>query len=102
MPFRARFEDLACGVGVADRGLLVEAEHGGEVKRIGAVGEGFLELPVDAEPFQGRGLAAQRPVTQTLLAGPVSVAVLVDSRWGLAVFGQRVRRCSSQSSRSCG
>jgi len=43
-------------------GLLVDPEHGGEVKRVGAVGEGVFELAVDAEPFQGRRLPPERPV----------------------------------------
>ena len=48
-------EDLAGGVGVADRGVLVDAEHGGQVEWVGAVDEGFLELPIDVEPFEGGG-----------------------------------------------
>ena len=43
---------------VLDGGAVVDAEHGGEVQRVGAAGEGFLELPVDAEPFEGGGEAA--------------------------------------------
>ncbi|GIG63408.1 hypothetical protein Lfu02_77800 [Longispora fulva] len=31
----------------------------GQVQRVGADGEGFVELPVDAELFEGRGLAAE-------------------------------------------
>src|SRR6266702_2527128 len=52
-------EEQAGVLGVADGGLGVEAEYRCQVQRVGSVGEGFLELPVDAEPFQGRGLAAE-------------------------------------------
>jgi len=45
--------------GVADGGLGVQVEHRRQAQRVGAVGAGFLELPVDAQPFQGRGLAAE-------------------------------------------
>ena len=44
-------EELACGVGVADRGVLVDSEHGGQVQGIWAVDEGFLELPVGVQPL---------------------------------------------------
>ncbi len=37
-------EELASRGGVTDGGLLVEPEHGGEVKRVGPVGESLLEL----------------------------------------------------------
>lgn len=47
--------------GVADGGGVVEAEHHGEVQRVGAAGEGFLELPVDAQPVQGRREPSQAP-----------------------------------------
>ena len=53
-------EEQAGVLGVADRGLGVEAEHCGQVQRVRSAGEGFVELPVDAEPFEGRGLAAER------------------------------------------
>ena len=52
-------EEQAGVLGVADGGLGVEAEHRCQVQRVGSVVEGFFELPVDAEPFQGRGLAAE-------------------------------------------
>src|SRR6266545_1854997 len=39
-------------MGVADGGLLVEPEDGGQVERVGAAGEGLVELAVDAQPFQ--------------------------------------------------
>jgi hypothetical protein len=57
---------LSCGLqeqpgvlGVADGGLGVEAEYRRQMQGVGAVGEDFLELPVDAQPFQGHGLAAE-------------------------------------------
>jgi hypothetical protein len=46
-------EKLACGRRVADRGRLVDDEHRGQVRRVGPVGEGFFQLPVDAQLFQG-------------------------------------------------
>ncbi|MEU5304207.1 hypothetical protein ACH4YO_00135 [Streptomyces noursei] len=49
----------SCGARLADRGLLVQAEDLGEVGQVGAVDEGFFELPVDAESLQGGGLAAK-------------------------------------------
>ena len=39
-------------MGVADGGLLVEPEDGGQVERVGAAGEGLVELAVNAQPFQ--------------------------------------------------
>jgi hypothetical protein len=45
-------KELAGGVGVGDRGVFVDAEHGGQVKWIGAVDEGFFELPVGVQPFE--------------------------------------------------
>ncbi len=51
-------QELACDGRVLDGGGVVDPEHGGEVERAGAVGEGFLELPVDAKPFEGGGEAA--------------------------------------------
>lgn len=43
-------QKLASGVGVADRGRFVDAEHRGQVQRIGAVVEDLFDLSVDAEP----------------------------------------------------
>jgi hypothetical protein len=63
-----------CG-GVADRGLLVDAEHGGQVQWVGPVGEGFFELPVDAEPFEGGGKAAGSLGGPEFSCCPVSRAV---------------------------
>jgi len=65
-------EQLAGGFGVADSGLLVDAEDGREVERVGAVGEGLLELSVDAEPFKG-GCGWLR-VVQSSSAGPSPTA----------------------------
>jgi hypothetical protein len=56
--FGGGFQELACDGRVLDGGGVVDAEHGGEVQGVGAVGEGFFELPVDAEPFEGGGEAA--------------------------------------------
>jgi hypothetical protein len=47
-------QELAGDGRVLDGGGVVDPEHGGEVQGGGAAGEGFLELPVDAEPFEGR------------------------------------------------
>jgi hypothetical protein len=44
---------------VADCDTLGDAEHAGQPERIAAAGEGFFELPVDAQPFERGGLAAQ-------------------------------------------
>ena len=57
-----------CGVRVAHRGLLVESEYLGEIERIGPVGQGLFELPVDAEP---------RPVRASLSANGCE-GVVVD------------------------
>jgi hypothetical protein len=54
MFFGRRDEELPGVLRVADRGLGVKAEHGGQVQGVRPAGEGFLELPVDAEPFQRR------------------------------------------------
>ena len=52
------------------------------MQRVGSAGEGFLELPVDAEPFQGGGLPAQRrrgEIARADRAGSVG-ALLVDQQ----------------------
>jgi hypothetical protein len=41
-------EDLSRGGAVSDRRGFVEAEHDGQMERVGAVGECFVELTVDA------------------------------------------------------
>ncbi|MEV6171784.1 hypothetical protein AB0L99_26660 [Streptomyces sp. NPDC051954] len=46
------------GFRAANRGLRIESEDLGEVEGVGAMDEGFSELPVDAELFQGDGLVA--------------------------------------------
>src|SRR5664279_3180789 len=46
-------QEGSCDGCVADRGGVVEAEDGGEVHGVGVVGEGFLELAVHAEAFEG-------------------------------------------------
>src|ERR1700724_3390319 len=51
-------QELAGDGGVSDGGVVADAEHGGEVQWVAVVGEGFLELPVDAEAFEGGGEAA--------------------------------------------
>src|SRR6266566_3068145 len=53
------FQQLACDGGVADGGGVVEPEYDGEVQRVGAAGEGFLELPVGAQALEGGGEAAE-------------------------------------------
>ncbi|WP_406195505.1 hypothetical protein OH807_07620 [Kitasatospora sp. NBC_01560] len=53
-------QERAGGAGVADGRLLCRAEDLGEVERVGVVDEGFFELAVDADPFEGCRLAAKR------------------------------------------
>ena len=53
MLFGGGFLVLACDGCVLDGGGVAGPEHGGEVEGVGAAGEGFLELPVDAEPLEG-------------------------------------------------
>jgi len=43
-----RLQQCSCSVGVTDGGLLVQAEHGGEVERIWPEGGCLVELSVDA------------------------------------------------------
>src|SRR5260221_6857366 len=52
------FQELTGDGRVPDRGCVVDPEHGGEVQRVATAGEGFLELPVDAETLEGGGQAA--------------------------------------------
>src|SRR6266516_4895157 len=54
----AGLQELACDGRVLDGGGVVDPGYGGEVEGVGTAGEGFLELPVDAEPFEGGGEAA--------------------------------------------
>jgi hypothetical protein len=44
---------------VADSGFLGDSEHGRQVQGIAVAGEGFLELPIDPQPFQVRGQTPQ-------------------------------------------
>ncbi|MFE2093375.1 hypothetical protein [Streptomyces sp. NPDC059460] len=64
--FSGLFQQRPRGVRVANRGLRIESEDLGEVEGVGAMDEGLFELPVDAELFQGGGLAdsaGSEPVT---------------------------------------
>ena len=66
-------EEQAGVLGVADGGLLVETEHDRQVQWVRPVGEGFLELAVDAEPFEVGVLAAESGAGEVVaLTGPVS------------------------------
>lgn len=51
------FQELACDGRVLDGGGVVDPEYGCEMEGVGTAGEGFLELPVDTEPFEGGGEA---------------------------------------------
>jgi hypothetical protein len=46
-------EKFPGGGAVSDGGGLVESEDDGQVQGVGAVGEGFVELAVNAESFEG-------------------------------------------------
>jgi hypothetical protein len=52
-------QELACCGGVADGGFFVDAEDGGQVQRVGAVGECLFELAVDGQMLQGGGQTAE-------------------------------------------
>jgi hypothetical protein len=91
--FEQGLQELAhCG-GVADGGLFVDTEDGGQVYRVGAGGQCLLELAVDGR----RSRVAVRPrralVIQTLLTGPVSSAQRLSqgSSDTSYISGQRVR-----------
>jgi hypothetical protein len=77
-----RDEQLPGVLGVTDGGLGIKAEHGGQVQRVGAAGEGFLELPVDAEPFRRGGLPSQCRLGEVAGADRTGAvgAVLVDQQ----------------------
>ena len=93
-----RVEEFA-GVGrVSDRRGVADGEHGSDVQRVAVGDDSFLELAVDAQPFDARresaqcggGAAGRRPrALQKLMI-----------RCGFAVLGQRVRRWLSQSTRT--
>src|SRR5690242_13256784 len=67
---RRGLQELAGDGRVLDGGGVVDAEYGGEVQRVGAAGECFLELPVDAEPLEGGREAAACPGQPVLADGP--------------------------------
>ena len=50
---RRQFQGAGDPSCITDGGLWVETEHGGEVERVRPVSEGFFELAVDAQAFQG-------------------------------------------------
>jgi hypothetical protein len=52
-------EEVAGGFGVADGGVLVDAEDGGEVEWVWPAIEGFFELPVSVEAFEGGSQAPE-------------------------------------------
>src|SRR5258707_4245 len=64
------FQELTGDGRVPDRGCVVDPEHGGEVQRVATAGEGFLELPVDAETLEGGGQAAAGFGQPVLADGP--------------------------------
>src|SRR6266851_4304405 len=64
------FHELTGDGGIADGGGVVDPEHGGEVQRVGAAGEGFVELPVDPEPLEGGGQPAAGSGQPVLADGP--------------------------------
>ena len=82
-------QELPGGLAVSDGCGLVESEDDGQVERVWAVGERFVELPVDAEGFEGRGPPTNGAVSALSLTGRVVDAVcLLMIRCGLAVLGQ--------------
>lgn len=91
--FSGLFQQRPRGIRVAHRGLRIESEDLGEVEGVEAMDESFFELPVDAELFQGGGLAAKRcgQGDRADRAGVQGGEMLI-SMCGLAVSGQRRRR----------
>ncbi len=61
MSLGGRFEELAGRGGVADGRFLVESDLGCDVEGIGSVGEGLVELAVDAETSEGCGDGGAAP-----------------------------------------
>src|SRR6266852_5751149 len=49
----ADLRNVACGQRVAQPGAGAEAEHGGQVQRVGPAGQGLFDDPVVAELFGG-------------------------------------------------
>lgn len=66
-------QKLTGGVRVANVCLLVDSEDERKVERVGAVGEGFFELAVDAEPFECSGEVAGGPGGGKPCCGPLAV-----------------------------
>ena len=78
---------VPAGVGrVADRGGVVEVEHLGRVEGI-AAGEGFFKLPVDPQPFQGRGQTAQVQDESAADRAETERALLADQQVGVGGVG---------------
>src|SRR6266702_1054221 len=85
------FQQLACDGGVADGGGVVEPEYDGEVQRVGAAGEGFLELPVGAQALEGGGEAAECAGHPVLADRPGGHGgLLVDDQVGVGGAGPAV------------
>src|SRR5260370_34001589 len=79
------FQELTGDGRVPDRGCVVDPEHGGEVQRVATAGEGFLELPVDAETLEGGGQAAAgfgQPVLADGAGGHGGLLVVEPGRVG--------------------
>ncbi len=51
--FGGSFEELASQVCITDGGFWVDGEHGNDVERVRPVSEGFFELAVDPQAFEG-------------------------------------------------
>ncbi|MQA88443.1 MAG: hypothetical protein GEV03_28465 [Streptosporangiales bacterium] len=78
----------ACGGGVADGGGVVEAEDRGEVQRVGAAGQGLVELTVDAETLEGGVQPAERRAEPVLAdrSGAHRGLVVDDQVWVRGVW----------------
>ena len=76
--------ELAGGLCVADGGGRPQLEHEGQAQWVGAVGECFVELTVDAEPLDRGGESPEGFSERDLADGPVSTAVvwlMIKSEW---------------------
>jgi hypothetical protein len=62
-------EEFSGGGAVLDGGGLVESEYDGQVQWVGAVGEGFVELAVHAEGFEGGRAPAKRRAQRVVADG---------------------------------